>query len=98
VSDGEFEPCCEQMEMAVRYGFVLFHGEHVLPARKLTDVNPDALAGNVLTGESYDPADYELTLALQFCPWCALPLAGEDDWLDEDPLREARPVEDTRPL
>jgi hypothetical protein len=97
----EFEPCCEQMEAAVQQGFVLYlGGEHVLPPRNLTDI-ADATAGNVLTGETYDPADFALTLALEFCPWCGMKVCtacvdDEDDWLEEPPPR--RPTEDTRPL
>jgi hypothetical protein len=100
--DDDFEPCCEEMETAVKLSFVLYQGgEHLLAHRSLPDVNPDATASNVLTGETYDAADFALTLALEFCPWCGMRVCGacaddEDDWLDEPP--ERRPIENTRPL
>lgn len=98
--------CCERMEDALKYGLLQeVDGETRFPARALTEVNPDATAGNVLTGETYDPADYGLTMALDYCPWCCCPLEridedddddwDEDDWMNEPPRR---PTVDTRPL
>jgi hypothetical protein len=93
-------PCCDEMGRAVEYGFVVDggYGALSLPARNLTAINPDASAGNVLTGETYDPAEFSLTLVLAFCPWCSGYLGGlddDDDWMAEPP---GRPVEDTKPL
>jgi hypothetical protein len=65
--------CCSTMGDAVRWGLVVYsgEGEHQLVPRPVVDLAPTATAGNILTGEAYDPGDFSLTLALVFCPWCA---------------------------
>ena len=83
---------CEYLENALRDGFLerdpLGSGEIILPRRKLTDVAPHATAGNVLTGETYDPSTFAMALALSFCPFCGEALTvdalykSEEDGLD----------------
>ena len=66
--------CCEALELAVQNGFLMVDEEYMLPQRKLTDISPDAEAGNVETGEKYDPNDFYLTMAISFCPFCGFRL------------------------
>ena len=70
--------CCDAMEAAVKYGYAERNpqdrGELIMARRKLTDVAPDAKAGNVLTGETYDPARLRMAFALSYCPFCGRPL------------------------
>ncbi len=83
---------CEYLENALRDGFLerdpLGSGEIILPRRKLTDVAPNAVTGNVLTGETYDPSTFAIALALSFCPFCGEALTvdalykSEEDGLD----------------
>jgi hypothetical protein len=78
--------CCDGMESAIEFGFVeIVDAELTLVRRTLTEVNPDATAGNVLTGETYDPSEFTMTLALSFCPWCAHPLTRMGDPYEVDP-------------
>ena len=90
------DTCCESMGDALRWGMLeVVRGEVMLPPRPLTEVNPDATAGNVLTGESYDPADFSIGMTLAFCPWCAEKVQAEQPdvmgayledglWIDDD--------------
>ncbi len=82
-----FHGCCDDLNDAVRDGFLevnpLDAEELVLPRRKLTDVAPNARAGNVLTGETYDPSTFALAYALTFCPFCGTRLRPDEDD-DED--------------
>jgi hypothetical protein len=64
-------PCCDSMAMALDHGLVIVHeGELMLPLRPLTDINPDATAGNLLTGETYDASEFAVSMTVTFCPWC----------------------------
>jgi hypothetical protein len=84
--DDEDGWCCDGMESAIEFGFVeIVDAELTLVRRTLTEVNPDATAGNVLTGETYDPSEFTMTLALSFCPWCAHPLTRMVDPYEVDP-------------
>ena len=42
--------------------------------RQLTEAAPEAKAGNVLTGETYDPSTFAVSMALTYCAWCGAPL------------------------
>lgn len=55
------------------------HGEVWLTPRPVVDIEPTATAGNVLTGETYDPGQFQLTLALRLCPWCGRDLPRPDE-------------------
>jgi hypothetical protein len=71
--------CCESMSDAVKWHFLeILEGEVMLPRRTLTEVDPEATAGNVLSGETYDPAEFVLTLSLSLCPWCGVKLVAEE--------------------
>lgn len=83
------EHCCVSMAEAFKMGFVLMDPlgstDFVLALRKVSEVTPQATMGNVLTGETYDPSQFSVSLGLTFCPWCGiaiLPRASED-WIDE---------------
>jgi hypothetical protein len=66
-----FEPCCDAMEDALRWGLLKeVHGEIVI----VGPLPKGAKAGNVLTGEAYDPRRFRMGMALRHCPWCADPL------------------------
>jgi hypothetical protein len=67
--------CCESMRDALQWGLIVeVMGELLLPLRTLTEVDPDAKAGNLETGETYDPAEFQMSMAITYCPWCAVPL------------------------
>ena len=70
--------CCDAMETAVRFGYVevnpLDKKELILSRRNLKAVAPEAKAGNVITGETYDPAKFEMAFGISFCPFCGKPL------------------------
>lgn len=81
------DKCCELMSDALKWGLLTITNDEVtLPLRTLTDVNPDATAGNLLTGETYDPSSFSVTLLLEYCPWCGVKLTvpmNDDDWYDD---------------
>jgi hypothetical protein len=69
----ETEPaeCCDTFADARQFGLIQrAGGEFLLEPRNLADVNPDATAGNVETGETYDLSEFTLTMAISFCPFC----------------------------
>lgn len=77
--------CCDDLAQALKLGFLeRVHGEVMLTRRKLTDAAPDAKAGNVLTGETYDPSTFALSMALTYCAWCGAPLAEEARYAEMD--------------
>ncbi len=79
--------CCETMDDAIEYGYLtVLNGEFLLPPRTLTEVNPDATAGNVLTGETYDPGEFSMSFMLAFCPWCRESLTPVRDDLSDSPV------------
>lgn len=66
--------CCDDMETALKDGFLeRVHGELILPRRNLKEIAPEAKAGNVLTGEVYDPSDFAMAMAIDLCPFCGAP-------------------------
>ena len=66
----DYEPCCEEMRMALEWKLLqVVHGEVVV----LGKLPKGAKAGNVLTGEPYDPATFTMGQSLRFCPWCREP-------------------------
>jgi hypothetical protein len=59
------------MADALEMGFIVVRDEELmLPLRKLTEINPDATAGNLISGQDYDPDDFDLTLTIGYCPFC----------------------------
>ena len=70
--------CCDAMEAAVKFGFIevnpLDKKELILSRRNLKKQTPDAKAGNVITGETYNPAKFKMAFGVSFCPFCGKPL------------------------
>lgn len=70
-----FEPCCDSMKSGLEWGLLhVVYGEVVL----MGSLPKGAKAGNVLTGEAYDPRKFRMGLALTLCPWCGEPLPRPD--------------------
>ena len=68
--------CCDDLAQALKLGLLeRVRGEVMLPRRKLTEAAPEAKAGNVLTGETYDPSTFAVSMALTYCAWCGAPIS-----------------------
>ncbi len=67
--------CCRSMGDAMRWGLVVIHNDEffiniaVIPQK----------AGNVLTGEIYNPENFVMCPAIEFCPFCSKKLS-EYSW------------------
>jgi len=66
---------CIDFYDALRYGhIVVIEGEP-----QIKGVLPEgAKAGNVLTGEEYDPKDFVFNLVISHCPFCGQELEAEE--------------------
>lgn len=63
----ELGKCCDDMESAISSKFLAIkNGEIVFNIAK----TPRS-AGNVITGETFDPKNFPYSMSLYYCPFCA---------------------------
>jgi len=75
--------CCENMETAIKHKFLVEKNGDILINIEKHPVK----AGNVLTGETYDPKDFIMMMALEYCPFCSKLLVGNDK-CEKSPIGE----------
>lgn len=84
--------CCDAMEAAMKFGFIevnpLDKEELIFSRRNLKKQLPDAKAGNVLTGETHDPATFEMAFGISYCPFCGDPLTLDAKYAGDPALEE----------
>ncbi len=70
--------CCENMEQAMESGFLAIKNEEIL----FNIVKTPKSAGNVLTGETFDPKKFLYSMTLLYCPFCSSQLSyfQKDEW------------------
>jgi len=66
---------CHDFSDALKYGHItVIEGEP-----QIKGVLPEgAKAGNVITGEEYDPKDFVFNLVISHCPFCGQELEAEE--------------------
>lgn len=69
------EHCCENMDAAIRYELLIEKDGEIL----INKAKHPLKAGNVLTGETYDPKEFAYTMVLTFCPFCSSRLREDMD-------------------
>lgn len=82
-SDVRFIPlnlgeCCGDMESAITSKFLTIKNEEIL----FNIAKTPQSAGNVLTGETFDPKNYPYSMTLAFCCFCSSRLSyyQKDEW------------------
>lgn len=70
--------CCGDMEQSIEMGFLTIKNEEIV----FNIVKTPKSAGNVLTGETFDPKNYPISMSLQYCPFCSSQLSyfQKDEW------------------
>ncbi len=70
--------CCEDMKRAMESGFLAIKNEEIL----FNIAKTPQSAGNVLTGETFDPKNYRFSMSLQYCCFCSSQLSyfQKDEW------------------
>jgi len=58
---------CYDFSSALEWGLIIVIDEEVQITGKLPE---GATAGNVLTGEKYDPTTFLMNMVIKFCPFC----------------------------
>jgi hypothetical protein len=66
--------CCDDMRAAIEYGFFVERDDEIL----INKAKHPLKAGNILTGETYDPKEFVYTMSLRFCPFCSARLRFDD--------------------
>lgn len=59
---------CEDFRKAMDYGIIIVIDNQPQIKGKLPEI---AKAGNLITGEKYNPSDFMLNIIIKFCPFCA---------------------------
>jgi len=63
----ELGKCCDDMESAISSKFLAIkNGEIMFNIAKI----PQS-AGNVITGETFDPKNFPYSMSLYYCPFCS---------------------------
>lgn len=70
--------CCDDMDSAIESKFLTIRNDEIV----FNIAKTPQTAGNVLTGETFDPKNYPYSLSLQYCCFCSSKLSyiQEDDW------------------
>lgn len=70
--------CCGDMESAINTKFLAIKNEEIV----FNIAKTPQTAGNVLTGEKFDPKNYPYSMTLSFCCFCSSRLSyiQNDDW------------------
>ncbi len=70
--------CCEDMKRAMESKFLAIKNEEIL----FNIAKTPKSAGNVLTGETFDPKNYSYSMSLQYCCFCSSQLSyyQKDEW------------------
>lgn len=70
--------CCRDMEDAIERKYLAIKNEEIVFNIAKTPMS----AGNVITGEEYDPKKFLITMNLFYCPFCSSKLTyyQEDIW------------------
>ena len=70
--------CCDDMVSAIESKFLAIKNDELVFNIAKTPLS----AGNVITGEKFDPKDSTFTMTLKFCPFCSSKLTyiQEDTW------------------
>ena len=59
--------CCHDMDSAIEHEFLIERDNEILFNRGKHPLE----AGNIITGETYDPKKIVFTMSLSFCPFCS---------------------------
>jgi len=62
----ELGECCYEMKEAIKENFLMIKNEEIVFGNMK---NPEK-AGNVITGETYNPKEFFYSIKLSYCPWC----------------------------
>lgn len=70
--------CCDDMNSAIESKFLTIKNEEIV----FNIAKIPQSAGNVLTGETFDPKNYPYSMSLRYCPFCRARLSyyQESDW------------------
>lgn len=69
---------CESFNEALKFGhIIIIEDEPQIPGK----LPKDAKAGNILTGEVYDPQNFILNMVINFCPFCGKQIFEKEESL-----------------
>lgn len=67
-----FQVCCEDLSNALRWGLCELDGVYGEINLGYHQLDQRWQTGNVLTGETYDPKTFSMSMSLSYCPFCGL--------------------------
>jgi len=59
---------CDDFDQSLKYGLIMMIEDEPQIRGSLPK---GSKAGNVLTGETYDPKDFILNMVIKYCPFCS---------------------------
>lgn len=76
----ELGKCCDDMESAISSKFLAIKNGEIFFNLAKTPLS----AGNVLTGETFDPKNYPYSMSLYYCPFCSYMIGKKPKNLEDE--------------